>query len=183
MVYSDTLNGKFVYLRSVTIEDAEAILSLRQNPKLTKYLPRLDITVEQQRKWIEEQRTREGDYYFSVWNRQNEMIGTIRVYNISDGSGETGSLALKGNAFENLEAKLLCEDFQWDILNLHTTKSVIDAENSQAQKFAGLFGTEFNAPSLDARGFQCVIGHNDKERSIEYRNKVRKILYKNENNV
>lgn len=182
MIYEKILEGKYVKLQYAQIEDAEEILSIRQDPKLTKYLPRLNITIEEQRAWLEQQQEREGDYYFCVWNKENKLIGTIRIYNIHDGIGETGSLALKGNAFENLEAKLLCEDFLWDILKLNSTIGIINVENIQAQKFAQLFGVEFEKPSHDERGFERVIGHNSKEKSVKYRDKIRKILYGRDRN-
>lgn len=178
MIWEKDLIGKYVVLRYVKEEDAEKVLSIRQDRELTKFLPRLDITVEEQRKWIKKQQNTEGDYYFAVWNHAEEMIGTIRVYNILNGEAETGSLAIRGNAFENLEAKLLCEDFMWDTLGIEKSIGVVNYKNIQAQKFAKLFGVEFDEPSDDERGFKCVIGHNSKERSVAYRNKIRKMLYK-----
>jgi len=179
MIYLDTIKGKYVDLKYAKIEDAEVILQMRQDPDLTKFLPRLDITVAEQRKWIEKQQIREGDYYFVVWSKKGKAIGTIRVYNIHGGQGETGSLVLSGNAFENLEAKLLCEDFQWDILNLESTTGFFDVNNIQAQKFAALFGAWFGETGYDEeRGIHYVLSHNDRCRSVEYRNKVRKLLYK-----
>ena len=44
MVYEETIHGKYVTLKSVTIDDAEFTLALRQNPALTKFLPKLDQT-------------------------------------------------------------------------------------------------------------------------------------------
>ena len=69
MVYNGILEGKYVNLRSVEEKDAEFTLSLRQDPILTKYLPKLDITLEQQINWIRKQRVKEGDFYFLVENK------------------------------------------------------------------------------------------------------------------
>ena len=64
MIYNKTIEGKYVDLKYVTVEDATIVLELRQDPELTKDLPRLDITEEEQKEWIRKQQLREGDYYF-----------------------------------------------------------------------------------------------------------------------
>ena len=52
MVYSKKIQGRYVDLRSVTEEDAKFTLAIRQEPEFVKFLPRLDITIEQQKAWI-----------------------------------------------------------------------------------------------------------------------------------
>lgn len=69
MIYEKMMQGQFVYLKSATSDDAEFTLALRQNPALTKYLPKLDITLEQQKNWINIQREKAGDYFFVVRNK------------------------------------------------------------------------------------------------------------------
>ncbi len=179
MIWEQSIEGRYVTLQSVREEDAAVVLDIRQDPKLTKYLPRLDITIAEQQDWIREQREREGDYYFLSWSKKGEPVGTIRIYHIDPVrlSGETGSLALRGNAMENLETKLLCEDFAFRTLGLKETISVVNAENRQALRFAQLFGVQFDEPSDDPRGFLCRIGHNETQRAEIYREKIRSMLY------
>ena len=47
MVTEDII-GKYVMLSSATEEDAPFALAIRQDPNMTKFLPRLNISVEQQ---------------------------------------------------------------------------------------------------------------------------------------
>ena len=44
--------GKNINLRTVEIEDAEFIFSMRQNQNKTKYLSKVTGTVESQKEWI-----------------------------------------------------------------------------------------------------------------------------------
>ena len=69
MIWEQSIEGRYVTLQSVREEDAAVVLDIRQDPKLTKYLPRLDITIAEQQDWIREQREREGDYYFLSWSK------------------------------------------------------------------------------------------------------------------
>ena len=78
MFIEETIKGKYVTLKSANIEDAEFSLELRQNPALTKYLPKLDVTIEQQKNWILDQRNKNDDYFFVVINNKNERI--IGIY-------------------------------------------------------------------------------------------------------
>ena len=177
MIWEQEIRGKYVYLRSVIPDDAEFILELRSNPQINQYLPILKISVEEQKNWIIEQQKRPGDYYFLVFNMSNEPIGTVRVYDIKDDCGESGSLALLGNAFENMEARYLLECFIFDTLGLEKTVATADFENKRAQHFGEAFGTIWDGEGLNSRGKLSKKGHNIKSRSIECRKKIAKMLY------
>lgn len=176
MIWNETIKGKFVELRYARLEDAEAILSIRQDPELTKYLPRLDISVEQQKQWLAEQHSREGDYYFVVW-RKELPIGTIRVYNVCGTEGETGSIAIKGKAYENLEAKLLCDTFAYETLGLKKTHNIVRSDNKAIIKFVEKFGVEWTEEYTDEKGVKWLRGENTAERSKFYCDCVADALY------
>lgn len=181
MIWEKPIIGKFVELRYAGIEDAQTILEIRQDPSLTKFLPRLDITVEQQREWLRKQHDREGDYYFVVWRKDGNPIGTIRVYNVANNDGETGSIAIKGTAFENLEAKLLCDTFAFETLGLKTTHNIVRADNKAIIKFVENFGVRWVESYIDEDGSEWLKGQNNSDRSKEYRKRVADSLYNNEN--
>ena len=85
MVYDKVLSGKFVELHSVTPEDAEFILKLRQNDEIARYLHRIDNSVEQQIDWIKLHQKLDGDYYFLIWSKNTrERLGTISLYDKKD---------------------------------------------------------------------------------------------------
>ena len=81
MVYEGILEGRFVNLRPVTKEDAEFILEIRNNPEISKFLPSLNATVDQQQSWIDKQRNDINSYYFIIEDKTKMRIGTTSVYN------------------------------------------------------------------------------------------------------
>lgn len=152
MIYDATVNGKYVYLKSAEIDDAEFTLSLRQNPTLTKYLPKLNITIDQQRNWIRSQQKKQGDYFFVVWNKKDKPIGTVSIYNVIGNTAESGRLALIGNALENTEASCLLFKFAFDILGLDKITGYIVDGNKRADRFNRQFGCEVGQSEKDDNG-------------------------------
>lgn len=178
MVYEGVLEGKYVDLRSATENDAEFSLSLRQNPVLTQYLPKISITEEQQRKWIGNQRNLKGDYFFVIINKMGKRIGVIGLYNIQEGVGETGRIAILGNSFQCIEAQLLSFDFAFNNLGLKKTVNSVYAENIHGVRFAKLFGSESSEIYLDKDGVKKNDGSITKDSYIRSREKITRILYR-----
>ncbi len=152
MIFKENICGKFVYLRSADIVDAEFTLSLRKDPELTRYMPTLNITVEQQCAWIESQRNKENDYFFVVRNFLNQPIGTVSLYNIYGKTAETGRLVLIGNALENTEASLLLFRFGFNYLQLEQITGYVYENNKRATRFNSLFGCVTGEPEKHENG-------------------------------
>ena len=128
MVYEKIIRGKFVDLKSITLEDAEFSYAIRREEKNhTVGQPAADL--ERQKEFIEWQRNQPGDYYFVVWNKKGERVGLIGVYDIRDGVGEVGREVSDGTPMEAMEAKVLLEDFYRDILHLKKVTAVIYTSN------------------------------------------------------
>lgn len=145
MVYDGVLKGRFVELKSATIEDADFTLKIRQDPEKTKYLPCLNITLEQQKEWILKQRDKDGDYFFVAWSlTSGERIGTLSVYDIHNGIGEGGRLALYGESHEKIEAGLLLSHFEFAILKLEKVVGWVYSDNSSALRWNKSFGASFS---------------------------------------
>ena len=178
MVYDGIIEGKYVNLRSVEEKDAEFTLSLRQDPILTKYLPKLDITLEQQVNWIKNQRVKEGDYYFIVENKEGERIGVLGVYDVNENHGETGRIAIVGTAFESIEAQLLSFVFSFDILKLDYTVNYVFADNIHALRGSQLFGSKSSEPYEDENGNMRIDGVITKESFLRSKEKLVKMLYR-----
>lgn len=178
MVYNGVLEGRHVNLRSVEEKDAEFTLSLRQDPNLTKYLPKLDITLEQQISWIRKQRNQEGDYYFVVENKKGEKIGVIGVYDINGDCAETGRIAMIGNAFESIEAQLLSFEFAFNILKLEKTVNYVMADNIHALRFSQMFGSQSSEPFEDKDGNMRIDGVITKASYLKSKDTIIKMLYR-----
>lgn len=177
MVYDKILKGKYINLKYVTTDDAQFILTIRQNPEFTKYLPRLDITVEEQQAWIEKQQKREGDYYFTISRKTGEKIGLIRVYDIKGAEGETGSLACKGTVIETREARLLLDDFAFLTLGLKTLHNTVRKDNISSIKSSESFGVRWVGEKKDRNGFDSLVGVITFEQFKPYRDAIRSTLY------
>ncbi len=148
---TNPIRGKYVKLKSADEEDAVFTLEIRKDPVITKYLPKLNNTVEQQIEWLKSVRNKPDDYFFVVSTIAGERIGTIGVYNIKDDECEGGRLALIGNAFENAETSLLMYDFVFDKLKLKKVTGYIMADNKRAARFNRMLGCEIGKPREDEK--------------------------------
>ena len=131
MVYENDIIGKFVTLRSITVDDAEFSYNLRKDPRFVDIMGQPAESVEAQKKYIERQRNEPGDYYFVVYNKSEEKIGLIGVYNIQNETCEFGREINIGAPYETMEAELLNLDFAKDVLGLKESRSIIYKNNSQ----------------------------------------------------
>ena len=140
MFYYGILEGRFVDLRSAAEGDAEFTLKIRKDPEFIKFLPKIENTMEQQRAWIRYQQVQEGDYFFVVWNKRGERIGTIGLFDVKDSVCEAGRLAVRGNAFECIEAQLLSFQFAFNKLHVELVNNYIYLGNERALRFSKQFG-------------------------------------------
>ncbi len=177
MVTEDII-GKYVTLNSATEDDAEFALAIRQDPKMTRFLPRLDISVEQQIAWIRRQREMPGDYFFIVRNEDSERFGVIGIYDFRDDTAGIGRVAMKGGFFANREAYLLTMRFAFKTLGLKRLADWVYAENVRAIKFFTFFGAHMEEPHFDeqrnitVRNFYYLAEEFDETEA-----RVKKIIY------
>lgn len=129
MVYEKDIIGKFVTLRSITIDDAEFSYCLRKDPRFIDIMGQPAESVEAQKKYIEWQRNEPGDYYFVVLNKIGERIGLIGVYNIQGDTCEFGRELNIGEPYETMEAEILNLDFARGVLGIKNSKSIIYKHN------------------------------------------------------
>lgn len=140
MIHNETIEGIAVKLRAVCEGDAEFILSLRTDPKISRFLNRVENDKKKQESWIRNQKEREGDYYFLIINHKEEPLGTISLYGIEERAGEFGRWISLGNAAENTESAILLYDFGFSILNLEMIYTRTAIENRQVVNFHKRFG-------------------------------------------
>lgn len=178
MVYDGEIEGKYVTLRSVSEDDAEFTSFVRKDAKLTRYLPRVDNTIEEQKAWIRKQRQDETDYFFVATDKDGIPVGTIGIYNIKDGCAEGGRLTSMGNALQSIEIQLLALHFDFDILNLNKVTTVVFKGNERALKLSKLFGIEFEDPCFDERGNKVYNGSVTKESFKNNENKIKSMIYR-----
>lgn len=170
--------GKYVDLRSATVEDAEFALNIRRTPKAAKFMPPLDITLEQQKSWIEKQRATEGDYFFIVFNKNNERVGVISIYDIHENYAEAGRWVMIGEAWESIESKLLLFQFAFDSLGVQEIVDYIFPENIHSVRTTDFFGGKFDKIIYDEKRnltFKRFITDKNDFKKIE--SQIMEILY------
>lgn len=164
MVYDKVLSGKFVELHSVTPEDAEFILKLRQNDEIARYLHRIDNSVEQQIDWIKLHQKLDGDYFFLIWSKNTrERLGTISLYDKKDDHCEIGRAVSIGNPIENVEAFLLVFDFAFNDLGYKYLVGTIVPENNSVKSLTARFGVIHEQQIHNINGMQLQFGKVTKE--------------------
>ena len=181
MFYHEVLRGYHVDLRSADQEDAEFTLQIRQDPEFTKFLPKIENTLEQQKEWLQYQRQKEGDYFFVVQNKAGERIGTIGLFDVTDVQCEGGRLAVRGNALESIEAQSLSFQFAFEKLHLKRVINYIYMDNERALRFSMLFGgvlAEQEPEPVVKDGHICTKTVNTKEAFEEASHKISRMLYR-----
>lgn len=172
MVYYKAIEGKFVHLRAVQLEDAEFILKIRNDKEISKYLPPLDITIEQQKSWISKQRNDSDSYYFIFTNNKGESLGTISVYNIDNEHAEVGRFCSFGDSVQNMEAALLCDDFIFYTLGLSYLEIWVYKENKPIISLNQGFGCKWYGENVGDSWELFLFGKMTKE---DYEKKTLKI--------
>ena len=179
MYYENVLEGKYVKLKSVREEDAQFTLALRQDQKFTRYLPPLDITVEQQKEWIKKQQEKPDDYFFVVYDKEENPIGTYGLYDVKmNDTAESGRLAMRGNALQNIEVQLLAYKFAFENLGLTSIYGFIYESNKRNQRFNLQFGAEIDENPVNMYGTKVVKCICRRDRFLIYSKKLESFLYR-----
>ena len=151
------VRGKTIFLREVTIDDAEFIIKLRTDPEKSKHLSPTENDVEKQKSFISNYLKSETDYYFIISNWECRPLGTIRIYDVRGDSFCWGSWILLKDAPINtaVESALLIYDFAF--FSLHYTKAHLDVrkENQKVVDFHKRFGA-------------CIVSEDDLNLYLEY---------------
>ena len=144
--------GKNIDLRLVEIDDAEFILALRLDPELNQYLSPVENDLDKQRGWIKTHRLYSRDFYFIIQNKKQELVGTIRVYDIKDSIFCWGSWIVVPEArkYASFESVFLLYRFVFFGLGLDKTNFDVRKNNKKAVDFYQRFGaTIFGETDLD----------------------------------
>ena len=177
MIYNKSIEGKYVYLKSVLEKDAEITLKMRLDVSKTKFLHPVENNLQKQQEWIRKQNQREDDYFFLAYNRKNEPIGTIGVSEIKDNIGHLGRLLSYGNVFESFELYYLSLTFCFDTLKLKEIWGDTDPENLSAINFTKKFGVIYEEPVKDTDMDRMVCYFNLNKETVE-KSGIRKLIYR-----
>ena len=145
MIFDNTLKGKYVSLRSVTYEDAEFIVKIRNDETKNSYVNAVSTDIMKQQEWIEKQINREYDYYFVIEDEDSNPIGLSSVYDIGlhKGAAEFGRWISWGSAIQNVESVILAFDFAFEHFDVDYIYMRMMKENSKVIRFWKQFGAKF----------------------------------------
>lgn len=154
MAITNTIHGNFVDLRCADIDDAEFTLQIRNDPKLTQFIPKISNTVENQKLWLSKQRQKDGDYFFIICDKYAKPLGTISCYdiNFSDSTCEAGRYLSYGDPVQNIESMILLYDFIFNFLNLKTVIMEVDIRNKKVINIHKKFGVVYQE-TLEMNGW------------------------------
>lgn len=133
-----------VTLRPVVIEDAPFILSLRQNPQLSKHLNSPPQLLADQVRWLDAYMVRRsfGSEYYFVIMLATKSVGVVRIYNVAPPVFTWGSWIIGENVPSNVAAKSVVElyNFAFFDLNLERANFEVCEENWNVKRFHELYG-------------------------------------------
>lgn len=173
----DMIEGKFVRLITADKQDALFTMAIRQDDNNTQYMPKINVSLEQQEKWIQSQREALDSVFFLVQRRSGEPIGTFSLYNISGRRAESGRMIIRGNQIETMETVLLFHDYAFFTANMDEVYSEIAENNLPAQGVAKSAGAKNHGYLSEFDGtYKRLIYTAVREDYCEARKKLEKLV-------
>lgn len=144
------VEGKFVDLVPLTLADVDNVVEIRNRKKNRYFLNQTYIiTPESQAKWYDSYLARYDDIYWSIYNKQNNFIGTIRVYDIDEEKDicDQGSLMIDEDIAEEgpyaVEVELLTLDFIFNVLRIGKVINEDRADNKVMNNLTKKLGFKY----------------------------------------
>ncbi|TWR25172.1 GNAT family N-acetyltransferase [Mucilaginibacter pallidiroseus] len=151
--------------RFVEETDAEFILSLRTDPKLSRYLSDTDADIDKQIKWIKAYKAREAnntEYYFMYTDGNDQPLGLCRLYNVDPvtKSYTSGSwLAKSGiDVLISIKADLVLMQLAFETLDLKICNIDVRKDNKKMLRYHKQF---FNITHEDDGNVYLKMDYND----------------------
>ena len=134
-------------LREVRMDDAAFILSLRCDPKKSRFLHETENNLEKQIAYLEHYFTLDNEWYFIIENKKYEPLGTSRIYNIQGTQYTPGSWLMKDGASpeETLEGSLLACQFAFEVLGFERDVFDVRKANTQVVRYHKMRGARIVA--------------------------------------
>ena len=134
------VEGPNLILRLIEPEDAAYVHSLRNNPAYNTHLSEVTGTVDDQRTWIEDYKSREAlgqEFYYVIERKDGTRCGLVRLYDIEAESFTWGSWILDENKTRKaaLESAVLSFGIGFGALGMHSANVDVRVENEHASAF------------------------------------------------
>ncbi|MBE0491142.1 MAG: GNAT family N-acetyltransferase [Sulfurospirillum sp.] len=142
--------GKNINMRTVAVDDAEFIYTMRQNENKTKYLSKVTGSIESQKEWIKNYKQKEEDkkeFYFVIESKDEEKLGLVRMYDFKDNSFCWGSWLIKDDAPKTTAIESALQIYEFGFYGLGFEKSHFDVRKGNNKVIA--FHQRFGAKIID----------------------------------
>ena len=139
------IEGKYVNLREVQIEDAAFILKLRTEGKGVCFLHKTDPDINKQIQYLKRYKTLDNEWYFIVEDKKtHKPLGCISAYEIDENSARTGRWVMSPESTiqQSLESDLLIKLFVYYTLEKDYVKSDTRHSNRNILNFFKLWNYE-----------------------------------------
>ena len=154
---SRRIDGICTSLVELTLNDAAAVINLRNNPDNNRYLSsQVKLTVQMQRDWIASEQARDDSINFKIVDSDGAFQGTISIYRIADGAAEFGRF-IAPNSLYAVEAEYLILKLGFEQLGLQRIYGKTVTENKKVWKQHYRFGLRDAGTELDSRINKTVI--------------------------
>lgn len=144
LICIESLIGKYVNLREVTLEDAAFILNLRCNERKSAFINPTKNDLKKQIDYLNNYFALENEIYFIIENKNFLPLGTIRLYNVKGKQYTGGSWIMSdsANVFEVIEGDFLFKNYAFNVLNFE--KSIFDVRknNKKVVNFHKSYGAK-----------------------------------------
>lgn len=126
-------------VRLVDEKDAEFILKLRTNEKLSRHIHSTDDDLIKQVNWIRDYKKREeeGKEYYFIYLKDDKPIGVTRISNIYEYFGLGGSWLCSpdNDPIDSVKTLFVGNDIVFDLIGLDYTVIDVRKANVQVWKF------------------------------------------------
>lgn len=159
--------GKNINMRTVELEDAKFIYTMRQKKDKIKYLSKVNGTIETQKEWIKNYKIRENkkqEFYFLLESKNKESLGLIRIYDFKDNSFCWGSWLIKYNAPKTTAIESALQIYEFGFYNLGFKKSHFDVRKGNDKVIS--FHKRFGAKIIDENELDYFFDYQKKDYEI-----------------
>jgi RimJ/RimL family protein N-acetyltransferase len=147
--------GKCIELVPLSPADIPKVVEIRNREKNRYFLNQtFELTIDAQEKWYSGYLERDNDLYWCIYNKQNQFIGTIRIYDIDDANDmcNQGSFMIDEEQADGapyaLEAEILSLDFIFDILKIGNVINEDRADNKVMNNLTRKIGFGFKKKTI-----------------------------------
>ena len=149
-----------LYVRFVIETDADFIVKIRTNPKLSQYINHTEPDIEKQKQWIRAYKERENrgeEYYFMFEKPLGIRIGVCRIYNISTNDFTVGSWVFSSDApiGSAILADIITREIAYELFPGKSYLSDVRKNNVNVNKYLAVYKSEIIKENEETIYYTC----------------------------